>query len=1196
MSEANPASQREHQVNGILAAYLEAQRLGQAPNREELLRQHPDLAVELRSFFADQDRFGQLAERLGPPAPPAAAPGQAPTLAYGEVSAQGAVLGTVRYFGDYELVEEIARGGMGIVYKARQVSLNRTVALKMILAGELASAEDVQRFRREAEAAANLDHPNVVPIYEVGEQQGQHYFSMKLIEGGSLAARKLPLPARQTVGLLAVIAQAVHHAHQRGVLHRDLKPGNILLDAQGQPHVTDFGLARRVEGDAQHTQTGAILGTPSYMPPEQARAEKVLTTGVDVYSLGAILYEMLTGRPPFRAETTVETILQVLERDPEPPRQIDPHIDRDLETICLKCLDKDPQRRYESAVALADDLQRFLDGEPIQARPVGRGERLVRWFRRNPALGVAASLAVLGLVIATVVSIAYAVDRSAYAAEQARTALRFEELNTALESEGERTRSALKETNRQLATVALERAQSQHRNGEIGRGLLQLVEAIRFAQEAGDAGLERNARTWIGLWQGEMHRLRSVVRGAEPTEGISVCKLAFGPGGRTALVAMDRKVRLIETATDRLLCPPQTCSDFANAVALSTDGTTAALIEISGVEVEPAKSISQVHLWDAVSGRPIGTPIKHPDVAGRRNLIYALAFSPDGKTLLTAGNDGMGRFWESASGKEVGTPLAVGNALMLWALAYSPDGRVIALSDTSRIRLWDAASGKPIGNGLKHPRQVFGFGFRADSRALVTAGYDGIVRVWDLAAGQETGRVETGDGPLLFAAFTPDGRRILTGAQNGVCRLWEVATGKPLGPPLLHPQPIHASTFQGDGQAVVTATPDGTIRTWDLAGTGPPVPTGLTWKAGMKVTALAFPPDGQSLLTASEDGLVRSWDARTGAASSRDPWKHPTRVASVAISPDGKVALTTSSKGHREADAFKGKGEVFRWDVASGAALGRLAEVPEFVQSAQFVRGGQAVVVVSTEIIGASIKLRLFDAVTGKPIGDPRQPGKEWANSVSLSPDGRWFLTGSSRSQSARLWDFETGRPLGPSQPHPDLVMTVAFAPDGRSFATACHDKVVRLWEAQTGAPLGEPMEHNLPVWSVVFSQDGKTLLTGCSDDLDTAGEVCLWDVSSSRLLAPPRSFSHGARIVAFRPDGQAIAAAMGTLLAPFPRDWEISLWPVPAPVTGDVERLRLQFQVWTGLELRNTMVSRPLTPEAWLQRKRELDEIEKAP
>ena len=316
---------------------------------------------------------------------------QAETLSHDEGAPPPAAPGTkVHYFGDYELLEEIARGGMGVVYKARQVSLKRTVALKMILAGQLASADAVQRFQREAEAAANLDHPNIVPIYEIGEQEGQHYFSMKLIDGTSLAPRiaRFVRDPRSAASLLAKVARAVHDAHQHGILHRDLKPGNILLDAHDEPYVTDFGLARHVDGRSPQTRTGMIVGTPSYMAPEQARSEKSLTVTADVYGLGAILYELLTGRPPFRAETELDTILQVLDRDPPRPRTLNPHIDRDLETICLKCLEKDPRNRYGSALALSEDLERWRDGKTIQARPSGPAKKVFKWAKRQPALAI----------------------------------------------------------------------------------------------------------------------------------------------------------------------------------------------------------------------------------------------------------------------------------------------------------------------------------------------------------------------------------------------------------------------------------------------------------------------------------------------------------------------------------------------------------------------------------------------------------------------------------------------------------------------------------------------------------------------------------------------------------------------------------------------------------------------------------------
>jgi len=359
-----------------------------------------------------------------------------------------------RLFGDFELLEEIARGGMGIVYRARQISLNRTVAVKMLLFGEFSSDEFIRRFRAEAEAAASLHHRNIVTIHEIGRHDGQHYFSMDYIEGESLAelAKAKPLAGRHAATLLKTISEAIHYAHQNGILHRDLKPSNILIDAQGEPQVTDFGLAKRLHSSPDLTHAGQVLGTPGYSAPEQVAGKSAgISPASDVYSLGAILYYALTSRPPFLAETIEDTLRQVLNTEPAPPRLLNPSVPLDLETICLKCLQKDPSARYGSAAALAQDLERWLSGKPIWARPAGTAEKLWRWCQRQPAQ---ASLiaAVLALVVTLAIgsTVMFLREREARARE---AQLRLQSETEA--AKRQQVAGFLKETLRNLPSLAV---------------------------------------------------------------------------------------------------------------------------------------------------------------------------------------------------------------------------------------------------------------------------------------------------------------------------------------------------------------------------------------------------------------------------------------------------------------------------------------------------------------------------------------------------------------------------------------------------------------------------------------------------------------------------------------------------------------------------------------------------------------------
>lgn len=329
----------------------------------------------------DLPTLGCKATEATGPEPPEPA-----TLPYHEFFTAGAWIEAGKDFGDYALLKELGRGGMGVVFKARQISLDRMVAVKMILPGPKANADDLARFRLEAEANAQLRHPNIVTVHEVGEIHGQPYYSMDYVEGSSLSQRLAqgPLPGRQAARYVMTVARALHYAHSHGIVHRDMKPSNILLDTCDEPHITDFGLAKRIGVDSGHTRTGAVMGTPSYMAPEQAAGKtKELGPPCDIYGLGAVLYELITGRPPFRSDTPIDTIMHVLEREPAPPRLLNPKVDRDLETICLKCLEKDPKQRYAGADALAADLNHYLNGESISARSFNVIDRLSRTLERS---------------------------------------------------------------------------------------------------------------------------------------------------------------------------------------------------------------------------------------------------------------------------------------------------------------------------------------------------------------------------------------------------------------------------------------------------------------------------------------------------------------------------------------------------------------------------------------------------------------------------------------------------------------------------------------------------------------------------------------------------------------------------------------------------------------------------------------------
>jgi WD40 repeat protein/tetratricopeptide (TPR) repeat protein/tRNA A-37 threonylcarbamoyl transferase component Bud32 len=1016
----------------------------------------------------------------------------------------------LRSFGDYEVLERIAEGGMGVVFKARQVSLGRVVALKMIRAGELASDDAVQRFHREAEAVAGMDHPNIVPIYEVGEHHGQHYFSMKLIEGGNLAGRLAEFRGspRAAAGLLAKAARAVHHAHQRQILHRDLKPANILLDADGAPHVTDFGLAKRVPEAAEHSS--GIVGTPSYMAPEQAAGRPGLSTAADVYSLGAILYELLTGRPPFQAGTTLDTLLQVLEKPPVRPSVLDKRVDRDLETISLKCLEKEPARRYGSAEALAEDLERWLASEPITARRAGAAERLWKWARRRPAAAALAVVSVAALALLWVMGLVY----QGRLAEAGR---RLEKTQGEVDLQKAEAEKANRQAEARLGEVHIAAGLGRLEQNDAAAALHEFAEAIQA--DGGDpVRLDLHRRRFRAY-----ARLAPRLLGVFAPASVDNIDVPFSPDGRRLLLAQEKGVRVWDVDTGQPLTEPLGQNLLAEA-AFSPDGRRVlTFANIQREDGEPA----QVRVWSARDGRPVGPPLQPGDGPveaefGRdRGQVFVRWLEPKTKGWS-------GRLFEAATGRPLGPPIpnvfglgmrrkppapfpdglrvltgADGRTLVIVDVltgrprtppmthggnvvmaCLSPDGRRLATvsgntpARNGEARVWDTATGKPLTASLTLDTGVEHVAFSPDGTRVLTYSSGGFLRVWDATTGKPlTESFETFDGPIqtYFPFFSPDGRRLVL-CDDQELRLWDAATGRPAGDPFKHKGVPRPELLSPDGRRLVT-TFEHQACVWDLASGRPLLP--LLDHEG-PVSRAVFSPDGRYLLTVTEGGVARLWDTLpippayrplAEAVAVRHPW----------LSPDGRRLLRLADQVAEIRDAL------------TGQLVGKPLRHEEPVRWAVFSPDG-------TRIVTLRDKL--------KP-----QEGELFVEGLQVSV--------------AQLWDARTGECLAARLRHHGTVFWAAFSPDGRLLATAGEDKTVRLWEAETGRPAGEPLRHPGRVQGVAFSPDGQTLLTHAA--LDNKEDVLsLWDVSAGRLRYPGVHTGGNARQrAAFSTDGSRFLVAL---------------------------------------------------------------------
>ncbi len=1084
MSDQSTAHNSDHQakLERVLAEYLHSVEQGQPFDRQALVAANPDLADDLQSFFHNRDSMNRLAE-------PLKAAVDAPTLLSSLEAAPAQSGITVRYFGDYELLDEIARGGMGVVYKARQVNLNRTVALKMILAGQLANDSDVKRFYAEAEAAARLDHPGIVPIFEIGQHDGQHYFSMAFIEGESLAKRitNSPLPPRDAAEMLKKVADAVEFAHQKGIIHRDLKPANVLLDAKGQPKVTDFGLAKQTQGDSGLTGSGQILGTPSYMPPEQAagRMDQVGPTA-DVYSLGAILYCLVTGRPPFQAASPIDTLRQVVEQEPVPPRQLNPLVPLDLETIALKCLEKEPHRRYAKAAELAEELSRFLRGEPILARPVGTVERTWRWCKRNRQVaGLLVTVACLLIAgIALTSSLARVANLNAENSDRNARAAASERDRANEASEVALREQRIAEEQRQ---VAIQQQKIAERERDLASRNLYVAN-MHLARQAWESSeithlqeLLRRSEPQQGQhdlrgWEWEF--LKSQSRSVVSLSGhaLEISAVVWSPDGRrlassaAPASAEFGELKIWDTDTGKELFALGGRTEYGiSAIAWSPDGKRLAA---GGGKTAGFRNVlpGELKIWDAETGREV---LK---ITGHLGKVNSATFSPDGGRLASAagefGPPGQAKVWDLESGREL-LDLR-GHENQVNSIVWNPDGtRLATASANGAIKIFNAETGMAL-HTLQIALACNAAIWSPDGQLLATRSADEIVRIWDPSNGTMISEIPTTAGAsrtfLADCQWLADSERLSWIDARGAITTWNLKTGMPIETTVSHIRNVRAAAWSPDHARLALAGSDQTIKISDET----LLPDALIIEASGIV---ALSPDGKRLATAKSD--VRISDMATGQQIQVWPWPPDWNVMAVAWSPDGKRLISSSVQSF--------PGGLKMWDVE------------------------------------AEKELCAWQGHIGPPFA------------VAWSPDGARLAT-AGMDKLVKVWDasaptIETGKLEG----HTGIVMSVDWHPDGNRLASVGADGIVKLWDLTDANKTRTLAGHSGMARSVAWSPLGERVASAGVDG------VKIWDANSGELLSSLRGHSDMVLAIAWQP-----ASENGSLrLASVSLDGTLKLWDV---------------------------------------------------
>ena len=984
------------------------------------------------------------------------------------------------------LLDLIETGGMGIVYRARQQSPDRIVAVKIMQQRE--GDEDLrrQRFEREVQAVADLSHPGVVDVYEYGQTDGRPYYSMEYVKGDRIDdfAVKQRLHVRQKLELMQRVCEAVAYAHQRGVIHRDLKPGNVLVDEQAQPKVLDFGLAKLADSSDRKmlrtlTVEGQVLGTVAYMAPEQTLGEsRQIDVRTDVYALGVMLYELLTGKLPTepRGEPPLVIMRRIREEAPLPPSHIDRRLDDEVGMIVLKSLEKEKPLRYQSADALAADIRRYLAGEALEAK----GASTIYYIRKlayrhrkvliPTAIGLAA---VIGLTIVAFLKVR-AERNAAVTARAAEATLRVEAQRLRSVAEDGRRKAILQNY---YKTIRL--AHSKVRERDFAQALLLL------------RGTPPALRGWEwGYLMDACHQDLLTFRG----HSHYVTSVAISPDSRFLLSgSYDKTARIWDFATGRTLATLKGHSGHVSAVAFSPDGALAAT----------ASWDKTIALWDVATGQEVHT------LRGHRGTVHSVAFYARGSRLISGGTYGGLMVWDAASGKHLMASRDQNRMSSFGTVAVSPNGARLATGGGhGYVKVWDLVSSKLIFRVPEQPGSGRGYAtvaYSLDGKRIVCAYLDGTVEVRDAETGRVSLLLKGHSIHVYDVAFSPDGRTIVTGGKDSTVRLWDAQTGQQTRTFLGHAREVRSVTFSADGRWIISASGDGTIKVWSRDALTPDGPL----KAHLRsVRGIAFSPDGKRLASASLDNTIRIWDLGTRGETRRLDGRY-----SVAFSHTGKWI----AGGSRE-----GKG-ITLWNAATGEEVWSIKGYSHEVMTVRFSPDDKTLVTGSWDTTA-----RAWDIKTGRAILSLSEHSGR-VEGLAFSADGKRLAT-ASYDGTARIWDFATGKELRRLTGHARPVYAVAFSPDGRRLVTGSNDETARVWDVETGQELLRLAAHSRGVHGVAFSPDGKRIVTASSD-----GTVRVWMAETGGELLCLGGNSSELYNVAVSPDGRRIAAAS--------RDGTIGLW-----------------------------------------------------